>query len=349
MFLAVQNGFDGVVDAAEVRGLDLDHVARVVVGEVLDVFEGVAPLVGDQLHVDAAAVDLFGQALQRQHLGLSVDVAVHGSFDAQVERLRGLRQLFEVIGHGLVVIVAERGADGAVYVDVEDGVVILVGSVVQDPVSQPCDVLLEQFALGTELGLDVVDQSVGQDLRLLDDHLVGVVVAVVAGLGEDVDGLVGNFAAVFFSHDFAHHHVLCLGDGVQDGLGYAVTDGGVQSLAFDLDGFHLSGQLAEAVGFSAHEHGLDVLVDDGDEVLGQEQRVSAACAGVLDGCAVAERDLSVFEDDLHGDGFAGHTYGSETFGHRSALIEHAVVSGALLDGALVVEVKACAALGANYV
>ena len=349
MFLAVQNSFDGVVDAAEVRSLDLDHVTGVVIGEVLDVFEGVAPFVGNQFDVDASAVDLFGEALQSQHLSLSVGIAVHGSFDAEVEGLSGLGQLFEVVGHSLEVGVAEGSADGAVYVDVENGLIVLVRSVVEDPVSQPCDVLFEQFAMGTQLGLDVVDQSVGQNLRLLDDHLVGVVVAVIAGLGEDVDGLVGNFAAVFFGDDFAHHLVLSLGNSVQNGLGNAVADGGVQSLAFDLDSFHLSGQLTEVVRFSAYEHGLDVLVDDGDEVLRQEQRISAACTGVLNSRAVAECDLAVFQNDLHGDGFAGHSDGGEAFRYGSSLIEHAVVGSALLDGALIVEVEAGTALGTNYV
>ena len=39
LLLAVEHGLNGVVDAAQVRGLDLDHVARLAVGKDLDVLD----------------------------------------------------------------------------------------------------------------------------------------------------------------------------------------------------------------------------------------------------------------------------------------------------------------------
>ena len=188
-----------------------------------------------------------------------------------------------------------------------------------------------------------------QDLCALDDHLVGVVVTVVAGLGEDVDGLLGDGAVIFFCNDFAHHLVLCPCDSVQDSLGDAVADSGVEPLAAHLDGFHLSGQLSEAVGFPSDQHGLDVCIDDGDEVLGQEEGISSACSGVLDRCAVAVSDLAVLQHDLHGDGFAGHTDRGEALGHGSAGVEGAVMARSALDRSLVVKIEACSARRADHI
>ena len=51
------------------------------------------------------------------------------------------------------------------------------------------------------------DRTVGKNLGALDDHLVRVAVPVVAGLGEDGDGSLGNSAAVFIGHNLAHEAV----------------------------------------------------------------------------------------------------------------------------------------------
>ena len=320
-------------------------MAGLRVGEELDVLQGVAPLVGDQLHVAAALVQLGGQACEGLDLGLAVAVAVHGALDAQVEGLGQLAQLLDVVRHVLVVVVAEHLADGAVAVDVQHGGVVGVLAVLQNAVAQPGDVLGQLLAVLTQLVVHVVDQGVGQHLCALDDHLVGVVVAVVAGLGEDRHGLVGHGAAVFVGHDLAHQATGGLRNCVQQGLGHAVADGGVQALAVDGDGFHVGGELTEVVGLLAHELGLDVLVDQRNEVLGEEERVASASAAVLHGRAVAVGDLAILEDQHHGDGFAGLAHGGEALGHGLAHVEHAVVARALLDGALIVKVEARAALG----
>ena len=189
----------------------------------------------------------------------------------------------------------------------------------------------------------------GQHLGPLDDHLVGVVVAVIAGLGEHGDGGLGDGAAVLVGHHLAHEAAGGLGHRVQDGLGEAVADGGVEALAVDLDGLHHGAQAAEVVGLLTHQLGLDVLVDEGDEVLGQEQGVPSAGAGVLHGGAVAGGDLAILQHQHHGDGLAGLAHGAEALGHRLAHIEDAVVTGAGLDGPLIVKVKAGTARGAYHI
>ena len=324
-------------------------MARLAVGKDLDVLQGVAPLVGHQLHVDAPLVQLLGQTGQSHHLGLAVAVAVHGALNAQVEGLGGLLQGGQIVGHLLVVVVAEGRADGAVHVDVQDGGVAGIDPLGLDAVAQPRDVLQQLAAVAAQLGVDVVDEGVGQDLSALDDHLVGVVVAVVAGLGEDGDGGIGYGAAVLVRHHFAHEAAGGAGHGVQDGLADAVADGGVQALALHLNGLHHLAETTEVVGLLAHQLGLDVLVDDGDEVLGQEQGVTPARAGVLDRRAVAVGHLTVLQDDHHRDGLPRLPHGLEALGDRLACVKHAVVTCAGLDGALVVEVEAGPAGGADNV
>ena len=48
---AVAQSVDGVVDAAEVWGFDLEIVGNCRIGKHLDVLDGVAPLVGNQFDV----------------------------------------------------------------------------------------------------------------------------------------------------------------------------------------------------------------------------------------------------------------------------------------------------------
>lgn len=91
------------------------------VGKFPDILERVAPFVSDQLDLNAAAVKLRRQARKRNDLRFAVAVAVHRPFDAQMEGLCRLLQLRKIIGHGGIVVVSERRADGAVDVDVQDG------------------------------------------------------------------------------------------------------------------------------------------------------------------------------------------------------------------------------------
>ena len=227
--------------------------------------------------------------------------------------------------------------------------VSLAGAVSQDTVTQPCHVISQLLAVLAQLVFHIVDQSVGQNLCALDDHLVSAIVTVVTGLGEDVDGALGNGAAILVSHNFAHQTAGSLCNSVQNSLAHAVADSGVQALAFHLDGFHHSSQGAEVISFLANQLGLDVLVDDRNEVLSQEQGITSACTGVLNSSAVAHSDLAVLQDQHHGDGLTGLTDRGEALSHRCANIEHAVVACAALDSALVIEIEAGTAAGANNI
>ena len=189
----------------------------------------------------------------------------------------------------------------------------------------------------------------GQYLGAFDNHLVGVVVAVIAGLGKNGNGGLRDRAAVLISHHLAHEAAGGLGHRVQDGLREAVTDGSVEALAVNLDGLHHGAQVTEIVGFLPHQLGLDILVDEGDEILGQEQGVPSAGTGVLHGGAVAGGDLAVLQHQHHGDGLAGLTHGAEALGHRLAHIEDTIVTGTGLDGPLIVKVKAGTARGAYHI
>ena len=189
----------------------------------------------------------------------------------------------------------------------------------------------------------------GQDLGTLDDHLVRVVIAVVAGLGENGNGLFRYGAAILIRHDFAHQTAGGFGHSVQDRLGHAIANGSVQTLAIDLNSLHHLAQAAEVVGFLAHQLGLDVLVNDGNEVLGQEQGIPSASTGILNRGAVAVSDLTVFQDQHDRDGLASLTHGGEAFGDRLAYIKYAVMTGTLFDGPLVIEIETGTACRTNNV
>ena len=313
-----------------------------VVGKVLDVLKGVAPFIGDYLNVDSAVVKELGDGLESYHLLFTV-FNIHGAFNAEVEGLCSLLEPCHVVRHSLVVVVAECSADGAVYIDMEYGVIVLACAEGKHPVAEPADVLLQQFAVLAELGLNVVDECVGKHLSALDYHLIGIGIAVVAGLGEDGKGLIGDGAAVFVGNDFAHHAACSLGDCIEDSLGHAVADSGVKTLAVNGDGLNHFGKALEAVGFTADEHGLDVCFDNGDEILCEEQGIASACTAVLNGSAVAVCDLTILENELDGDGFACLTNGGEALGNGIADIGETIGFCAGLYRALVIKVEAGAA------
>ena len=179
----------------------------------------------------------------------------------------------------------------------------------------------------------------GKNLGALDDHLVRVAVPVVAGLGEDGDGSLGNSAAVFIGHNLAHEAARGLGNGVQNGLGQAVTQGGVQPLTVYGNGLHVPAQVPEGICLPANQDRLDVAFNQGDKLLRQEQGIPAAGAAVLHGCAVAPGDLPIGQHQHHGNGLARLPHRAEALGHRIAGVEHAVMACAGLNGPLIVKVK----------
>ena len=52
----VEDRFDDILDAAQVGGFDLDHMAGFMVGEVTDVFQGITPLIRNDFHIDVTTI-----------------------------------------------------------------------------------------------------------------------------------------------------------------------------------------------------------------------------------------------------------------------------------------------------
>ena len=349
LFLAVEHRLYGIVYAAEVGGFNLNHVSGFVVGKELDVLKGVAPFVRNKLHINSSAVKLRGKAGERFNLGFAVAVAVHGSLYADMEGLCRLFNLGDIVRHGREIEIAEGGSYGAVKVEVENGIIAFVRALGENSVPKPLHILKELFAVLAEFVVNVVYKGMGQNRRTLDNHFIGVEVAVVAGLGENRNGLFRNGAAVFVGDDFAHKAVCCFCNGVKNRLGNSVADCGMKALAVNGDGFHHFAEGTEIVRFFAHQFGLYIFVNKGNKVLCKEKRVAAARSAVLNGGAVAVGDLTVLKDYHNGDGFARLTDGGEALGYGFAGIEHSVVGGALFYGALVVKVKSGSSGGANNI
>jgi hypothetical protein len=190
-----------------------------------------------------------------------------------------------------------------------------------------------------ELGLDVVDEGVGQDVDPLHDHLVGVDVAVVAALAEDGHALRDDRQAVLLADDLGHDPAGGQGPGVEQGLRQAVADGRVQAPAVELQGLEAGGHLAKGADLGAFEKGPDLPLEKRQIVGGEKERVAAAGAGILDRGAVAEGPAAVLEQEQNGQGLAGDADGPETGRLGPAAVERSVVGRPGLDGGLVVEVE----------
>ena len=339
---AIENRFNDIIDAAEVGGLYLNHVACTVISKVLDILKGIAPFIGNDLDIDMTVIKELGDGFKSDHLLFAV-LNIHGAFDAEMEGLCRFFKLCKVICHCFVIIVAEGGADSAVNVDMEYGVIALILAQRDNTVAEPFDILLEQLAMLAELGLDVVYERMRQNLCALDNHLIGIGIAIITGLGEDIEGFIGDGAAVFIRDDLAHHALSGFCDCIEDRLGNAVADSGMKTLAVNSYGLDHFGKALEAVSLFADELGLYVLFDNGYEVLSEEKGIASAGTAVLNGCAVAVCDLTVLKHEHDGNGFACLTNGMEALGHGLADIGEAVRPCSALNSTLIIEIEAGAA------
>ena len=150
--------------------------------------------------------------------------------------------------------------------------------------------------------------SVWKNCCTFKNHFVRVFISVVAGLCKDWHWFCGNFCAVFFSNNFAHHHFFGFCYSVEDSLCYAVTDSCVKSFTVNFDSFNVSGEVSEAVCFFAYEEWFDVFFDNWDEVFSKEEWVTSACTRVLYSCAIAECNLSVFKNEHYRNRFTHLSY-----------------------------------------
>ena len=117
MFVAVQHRVHNVMDAAEVRGFNLYHVAAAGIGEVNDILIGVTPFVGDDFHPGTQAGQLFGDG--GQHADLIRFVAgIHRAFYIERQALGLFLQAGDIFGAAKRVHI-ENQADGAVNIDMQ--------------------------------------------------------------------------------------------------------------------------------------------------------------------------------------------------------------------------------------
>ncbi|SUG16131.1 Uncharacterised protein [Salmonella enterica subsp. arizonae] len=82
-----------------------------------------------------------------------------------------------------------------------------------------------------------------------------------------------------------------------------------------------------------------MIVQKRDKVLCQEQRVTAARAGVLDGGAVTDRYCAVFQNELYRNAFARLTYRGKARGYRRAGIDKSIVTRAVFNRLLIVKIE----------
>ena len=231
----------------------------------------------------------------------------------------------------------------------EDRLVVLAGALIEDAVTQPLDILEQLLALETDLLLYVIEESVGQDVCLLNDHLVDVVVAIVTRLCEDWDPLVSQSGVILVSDDLSHQLTLCLSDSIEACLCHAVADGGVILLTIGVCVLvDQISHLAEVGDLLTLIERGDLLHDHRDEVLSEEERITASGSGVLYGSAVAMSDGTILQHEEYRDGLSCLTYACEALCYRLTDVEVTVILSTLLDGTLVIEVKAGLTGGTYY-
>ena len=132
-FAAVQDGLGGIMHGTEIGGLNLDHVAGFGVGEFADVFQRVAPFVGDEFDRDTAFVERCGERGQRVALGV-MRAVIDRSFDPEPERSGEFREGGEVAADRRPVVFREDFADRPVNVDMKDRVIGRRDAELTDPV-----------------------------------------------------------------------------------------------------------------------------------------------------------------------------------------------------------------------
>ena len=193
--------------------------------------------------------------------------------------------------------------------------------------------------VAAQLLVDVVDQSVRQHVDLLEDHLVDVLVAVVAGSGRRSGRLGEDGQAVLVADHFAHD--------VREALARASSSAWVMPERRAVcSGWpstagprSFGGHVAEGLDFGALPgSGRTCGSRTGRYV---PARKSGSRPPAPEYCTAAQSptaDLAVLQHQQHGDGLAGHRGCAWNPGVTGrAAVDESVLPGALLDGPLVIE------------
>ncbi|MNN89955.1 hypothetical protein D3C81_2078390 [compost metagenome] len=82
-----------------------------------------------------------------------------------------------------------------------------------------------------------------------------------------------------------------------------------------------------------------MIVEERNEVLCQEQRVTTARTGILYGCTITDRYRAVFQNQLNRNAFTRLANRSKSRRYRRAGIDEPIVTCAVFNGLLVVKIK----------
>ncbi len=342
LFFTVQHRFHCIVYAAKIRRLDLNHMAGLVVSEINDIFQCVAPFVGHQFDVYAAGIHFGCETRQVAHLSFAA-IRIHRAFDAQVERLCSLNRFFEEDGHVSVIGGAEHHTDGAITVNMENGMIVLMGREFLHTIAQPFNVFDEFLALLAEFCY-AVEQTMRKHLCALHDHLIGVGVTLIARLGENGQHAVVDFGAIFLGDHVTHIEFVGFCHCVKDCLGDAIANGRMQALSVKLHCVDLFGQALETVCLLTYKVFGDSFLNNGNEFFGQEQGIASAGAGILHRGAIAPADFAVFQNQHDRDSFACLTNAGKATGSGIAHVHVAIHHCALFDGFLIIKIETGAPL-----
>ena len=337
VLVAVEHGFDDVVDATQIRRFDLRHVAAFRVSEVDHVLDRIAPFVGNQFDLRTQLAEAGFDLAQR------IDLCVLGAhvdrpLDVKLEVSGSILELGDVIGD-LDRVLVKNEADGAIDVDMQRRVVVGAGFERIDALGQPADVIDEFFAFKPQFFRHVVDQRMRHRIDTLQDHLVDRRVTVIPALAEQWHRLKNGRQLVFIEDDFGLGDTSGQRRRIKQGLCQAIADRCVQPLAFDFQCVEVTGIRQEGADVAPFEQGFHVLFEEGGKIVTEEQRIASARAGILHRRAITDGHCTVIEDEQHGNAFAALANLGEARRHRLADINKTIMPRAFLDRLLVVEVK----------
>ena len=122
VLFAIQNGFDGIVDTAEVGSFYLSHMTSLACREVYDIFQSITPFVCNYFCVDAFFVH------NRTYFGKSLDLSllfahIDRTFDTKFEGFGYLCQFAYVVGNSLSLVV-ENDTERTVNIDMNGRVIL---------------------------------------------------------------------------------------------------------------------------------------------------------------------------------------------------------------------------------
>ena len=139
MFVAIQHRIDDVVNTAQIRGLDLHHVATARVGEVHDILIGVTPFIRNNFHAGTQTGELLSDLGEHADL-IRLVTGIYRAFNVQRQALSFGFQAGDVFGATHRIHIEDQ-TDGAVDINMQRRVIGFVGAQAQDAVRQPADVL----------------------------------------------------------------------------------------------------------------------------------------------------------------------------------------------------------------